>query len=179
MKSSLDRWLRQVGVQGINAYQQHISPHKGYSCAHRIVHGGDSCSEHVKKLFLSHNLQDTIKYSQQRFRDCAQANLELKQGNHTPEKAGLASSQIQIRKTQIFPRLTRRRAIALMVPLFVMGFATPVLARGRVRIRSGSKMILNNGNYNDDEDYSGVELCCGLALVTSGCWANLSEELGK
>jgi putative component of membrane protein insertase Oxa1/YidC/SpoIIIJ protein YidD len=31
-------------------YQRHLSPRKGYACAHRVAHGGDSCSGAVRDI---------------------------------------------------------------------------------------------------------------------------------
>lgn len=34
----------------IEQYQRRLSPRKGYACAHRVAHGGDSCSGAVRDL---------------------------------------------------------------------------------------------------------------------------------
>ena len=39
-------------AQIIVAYQRYLSPLKGFSCAHRAFHGGDSCSEWSRKAVL-------------------------------------------------------------------------------------------------------------------------------
>jgi hypothetical protein len=44
--------VSKISVFSINFYQQYISPYKGYCWAHRILHGGDSCSQYVKKTFF-------------------------------------------------------------------------------------------------------------------------------
>jgi hypothetical protein len=35
-----DAALRQLAVASISGYQKHISPRKGFSCAHRVLYGG-------------------------------------------------------------------------------------------------------------------------------------------
>jgi putative component of membrane protein insertase Oxa1/YidC/SpoIIIJ protein YidD len=34
----------------IRLYQDRLSPHKGWSCAHRVAHGGPSCSAAVREI---------------------------------------------------------------------------------------------------------------------------------
>jgi putative component of membrane protein insertase Oxa1/YidC/SpoIIIJ protein YidD len=34
----------------IRAYQVHLSPHKSWSCAYRVAHGGPSCSAAVRRV---------------------------------------------------------------------------------------------------------------------------------
>lgn len=73
-----DILIRSVAIEIIGGYQRHISPRKGYSCAHRIVHGGDSCSQYVKKTLAEKNLFDATLLARQRFRACSIAYLSSK-----------------------------------------------------------------------------------------------------
>ena len=57
----------------IEFYQQYISPWKGFSCAHRVYHGGHSCSEAVKKIIGEQGLFAGLTRIRQRFRECAEA----------------------------------------------------------------------------------------------------------
>jgi putative component of membrane protein insertase Oxa1/YidC/SpoIIIJ protein YidD len=34
----------------IRVYQRRVSPRKGWGCAHRVAHGGDSCSAAVRDI---------------------------------------------------------------------------------------------------------------------------------
>ena len=61
----------------ITAYQRYLSPLKGYSCAHRVLHHGESCSQYVKRTILERGLSDAWPQTQQRFRDCRSAYLVL------------------------------------------------------------------------------------------------------
>lgn len=45
--------MKSIAIAAIKFYQKKISPHKGYSCAHRVYHGGDSCSQYVKNQIVS------------------------------------------------------------------------------------------------------------------------------
>lgn len=62
----------------IRDYQQYISPHKGFSCAHRKLYGGESCSEYFRRLVISYGLSQAIPMLQQRLKDCQQSYEILK-----------------------------------------------------------------------------------------------------
>lgn len=70
LPSLLDSSLRSVAIAVIGVYQHHISPEKGYSCSHRIVYGGDSCSEYVKKTLTDKSLFEATLLARRRFREC-------------------------------------------------------------------------------------------------------------
>jgi putative component of membrane protein insertase Oxa1/YidC/SpoIIIJ protein YidD len=46
--------LRWLAIGMIRVYQRWISPYKGFRCAHRVVHGGASCSEFAVQAIQSH-----------------------------------------------------------------------------------------------------------------------------
>jgi putative component of membrane protein insertase Oxa1/YidC/SpoIIIJ protein YidD len=74
----LDDSLHSVAIAVIIFYQRHLSPKKGYSCAHRRLHGGDSCSEYVKKALGDKSLFETTLLARQRFKECNIAYTSLK-----------------------------------------------------------------------------------------------------
>nr|WP_298915317.1 membrane protein insertion efficiency factor YidD [uncultured Nostoc sp.] len=39
-----------MAIESITAYQKYISPSKGFCCSHRLLHGGDSYSNYVKRM---------------------------------------------------------------------------------------------------------------------------------
>jgi putative component of membrane protein insertase Oxa1/YidC/SpoIIIJ protein YidD len=78
---SFEPLAKTMAINSINVYQQYISPAKGFSCPHRRLHGGDSCSNFVKKMLSEQSLIETIKLSRQRFQDCAQASKTLASSN--------------------------------------------------------------------------------------------------
>ena len=86
--SFLDKLLRSVAIVFIKCYQHYISPIKGYSCAHRIVYGGPSCSEYVKNTLTNTNLFESTLLTRQRFRDCKTAYISYKSRVIGPGEAG-------------------------------------------------------------------------------------------
>jgi putative component of membrane protein insertase Oxa1/YidC/SpoIIIJ protein YidD len=81
----IDTIIRAIAVNSINGYQRYISPYKGYSCAHRLLWGGASCSEYVKQIVAKEDLITAIKKSRQRFRDCTKANRILRSQTTPPD----------------------------------------------------------------------------------------------
>lgn len=75
--SSIDRVTRKNAINSIDFYQQYISKKKGFSCPHRVLHGGQSCSEYIKNLLLDRNLKSALTMSMQRFQECSSASKTL------------------------------------------------------------------------------------------------------
>lgn len=76
--SWLDSATRQIATASIISYQKYLSPRKGFSCAHRLLYGGESCSEYVKRQIARKGLVAAVKTSRQRFQMCREANQILK-----------------------------------------------------------------------------------------------------
>ncbi|PSB16409.1 membrane protein insertion efficiency factor YidD [Phormidesmis priestleyi ULC007] len=76
--SLLDHSLRSIAISLIGGYQYHLSPRKGYSCAHRVVHGGDSCSEYVKNALADKSLFEATLLARRRFKACSIAYVSSK-----------------------------------------------------------------------------------------------------
>lgn len=68
----------QIAIASIQTYKQYISPHKGYACAHRLLYGGESCSDYVKQSLRSERLEDALKQSFRRFQACRTASETLR-----------------------------------------------------------------------------------------------------
>src|SRR5688500_18321104 len=64
--SSLAAWA-------IEAYQRFISPYKGFGCAHRAVHGRDSCSQFAKRVALKRGILALFPLLRRRFTECGVA----------------------------------------------------------------------------------------------------------
>ena len=64
--SSLAAWA-------IEAYQRFISPYKGFRCAHRAVHGRDSCSQFAKRVALKRGILALFPLLRRRFTECGVA----------------------------------------------------------------------------------------------------------
>jgi len=73
-----DAALRQLAVASISGYQKHISPRKGFSCAHRVLYGGESCSQYIKGAIAKLGWFGAIKASRRRFAAGKRANQILK-----------------------------------------------------------------------------------------------------
>ncbi|WP_228061460.1 membrane protein insertion efficiency factor YidD [[Phormidium] sp. LEGE 05292] len=52
----VDSGIRQIACTSISGYQKYLSPHKGFSCAHRILYGGESCSAYIKRIVAQKGL---------------------------------------------------------------------------------------------------------------------------
>ncbi|MDZ8056037.1 MAG: membrane protein insertion efficiency factor YidD [Aulosira sp. ZfuVER01] len=76
--SLLDSIGRKAGVVGITGYQKYISPHKGFVCAHRVLHGGESCSQYIKRVIAEDGFKGLLTKSRKRFQACKQANQILR-----------------------------------------------------------------------------------------------------
>ncbi|MDX2228460.1 MAG: membrane protein insertion efficiency factor YidD [Leptolyngbyaceae cyanobacterium bins.349] len=72
--STLDTVTRRTTSSLITAYQKWISPHKGFVCAHRVLHRGESCSQYAKRVILEQGVWNAIPLMQERFEDCKVAN---------------------------------------------------------------------------------------------------------
>ena len=68
---------RAVAAALITGYQRWISPHKGFACAHRILHQGASCSQYTKQMILHHGLWTAMPLVRSRFQDCRAAHHTL------------------------------------------------------------------------------------------------------
>jgi putative component of membrane protein insertase Oxa1/YidC/SpoIIIJ protein YidD len=58
----------QVLVLIIFWYQRYFYPLKGFYCAHRVLHGGEFCSQYVKLTFLEQDLMTAISMSTKEFK---------------------------------------------------------------------------------------------------------------
>ncbi|XGV97311.1 MAG: membrane protein insertion efficiency factor YidD [Leptolyngbya sp. BL-A-14] len=76
--SSLDLLIRRTASTFISIYQKQISPHKGFSCAYRILHRNESCSQYAKRIISELGIGQAMPLIQQRFRACKAANQTLK-----------------------------------------------------------------------------------------------------
>ncbi len=70
---------RTVAVTAIAGYQRFISPHKGFSCAHRVLYGCESCSQYFKRVIAEDGILVAIANAKGRFQECREANEVLKE----------------------------------------------------------------------------------------------------
>jgi putative component of membrane protein insertase Oxa1/YidC/SpoIIIJ protein YidD len=69
--------LEYLAAYLIRLYQRHLSPRKGFSCPHRLLHGGLSCSEYGRQMVLSHGVQSAYRLIRQRLDECRSAAHKL------------------------------------------------------------------------------------------------------
>ncbi|NJM12215.1 MAG: membrane protein insertion efficiency factor YidD [Synechococcaceae cyanobacterium SM1_2_3] len=70
--------LDRIALAAIVAYQRHLSPRKGFCCAHRAQHGGPSCSEYARQTLTAYGLRQTLPLLlRQRLRACQAAARAL------------------------------------------------------------------------------------------------------
>jgi len=70
--------MRGLAVTAISGYQKFISPHKGFSCAHRVLYGCESCSQYFKQVVAEEGIITAIANAKGRFQECREANEILK-----------------------------------------------------------------------------------------------------
>jgi putative component of membrane protein insertase Oxa1/YidC/SpoIIIJ protein YidD len=75
--SLVDSLSRRASVAAINGYQKHISPRKGFACAHRVLYGDVSCSQYIKQAIAQEGFRVGWLKSRDRFQACKQANQIL------------------------------------------------------------------------------------------------------
>lgn len=77
-RSSRPRLLTRAAIACITGYQRHLSPHKGFVCAHRVRHQGDSCSQYAKRVLQEEGLRAAGTKVPVRFAECRDAYLALR-----------------------------------------------------------------------------------------------------
>ncbi len=75
------------------AYQRHLSPRKRWACAHRVHHGGDSCSGAVRTLLLQRGLLGALAPTAGRFLACYRAAAALRALGAVPGPAMAGGAQ--------------------------------------------------------------------------------------
>jgi uncharacterized protein len=71
--------LDRLALSAIGGYQRHLSPRKGYACAHRVAHGGTGCSGYAKQAIATQGLLRAIPLIRARFSACRDAAKELQE----------------------------------------------------------------------------------------------------
>ncbi|HIK06428.1 MAG TPA: membrane protein insertion efficiency factor YidD [Trichormus sp. M33_DOE_039] len=99
--SLFDSWSRNLSTVAITGYQKYLSPHKGFSCAHRVLYGGESCSQYIKRVIAQEGLSVALLKSRQRFQDCKQANLLLRSPTAGRSPSRRVSSLMETRLSSI------------------------------------------------------------------------------
>ena len=69
--------IARAALGGIWIYQNYISPHKGFRCAHSVLHNGTGCSGYAKQLIRKQGLFRAIPLIRLRFKECKAAYFTL------------------------------------------------------------------------------------------------------
>jgi len=94
-----DSLTRHATAHSITFYQRYLSPHKGFACAHRVLHRGESCSQYVKQVVMAQRWGAGLPLIRDRFQACKAAKLEL-QHRQTLRMAQKHSDSAQKRKEE-------------------------------------------------------------------------------
>jgi len=70
--------LTKLSITAINLYQNYISPHKGYCCAHRAYTGEDSCSQYAKVAIAENGFFSAFPLIREQFNKCSFAAEKMK-----------------------------------------------------------------------------------------------------
>lgn len=89
-------------------YQRFVSPRKGFSCAHRVLHDGAGCSGYAKAAIKEHGLVSAVPLIRQRFKDCTSAYETIKKergesvSSGTGRKGSMACDRCAGRCAEVF-----------------------------------------------------------------------------
>ena len=78
--------MKALSIGLITLYQRHISPHKGFRCAHAALHGEQGCSQAVKGIIAEQGLFGGWSDIRQRFRHCSEAYETLEKHRERRKK---------------------------------------------------------------------------------------------
>ncbi|HSO70875.1 MAG TPA: membrane protein insertion efficiency factor YidD [Arachnia sp.] len=77
-------WMASIPRRGVDvsirAYQRYLSPHKGFTCAHVVARGGQSCSAAVRDIVTANGVLRGTLPTLARFYACHQAAAMLQSG---------------------------------------------------------------------------------------------------
>ncbi|HRD66974.1 MAG TPA: membrane protein insertion efficiency factor YidD [Candidatus Competibacter sp.] len=69
--------LDRFALAAISCYQRHLSPHKGFRCAHGVLHGGPSCSESARQAIAAVGFWRALPIVRAQLRACRAAATYL------------------------------------------------------------------------------------------------------
>ncbi|MCP4890032.1 MAG: membrane protein insertion efficiency factor YidD [Planctomycetaceae bacterium] len=86
----------------ISGYQKYLSPYIGFCCAHRVVHGGRSCSEQAQSLIRNVGPTAAFRLMQRRFARCRSAAQLLKSGEDRKQLSKKSNTCFDVLDASIF-----------------------------------------------------------------------------
>ncbi|MGP1384163.1 MAG: membrane protein insertion efficiency factor YidD [Thainema sp.] len=75
--NTFESFATQVAIASLDVYRAHVSPRKGFSCPHRLLHGDESCSDYVRRILTTQSLTAAIQLAPQRFQACKAATQTM------------------------------------------------------------------------------------------------------
>jgi putative component of membrane protein insertase Oxa1/YidC/SpoIIIJ protein YidD len=78
--------MRQVVIQSIGIYQRHLSPLKGYCCAHNYLHRNGSCSQFAMRAVTKYGVVKMLGLLRLRFKACALAYQHIQEARKETEE---------------------------------------------------------------------------------------------
>jgi putative component of membrane protein insertase Oxa1/YidC/SpoIIIJ protein YidD len=84
----------------IRDYQRYISPHKGFSCAHRKLHGEASCSGYFRESVANEGLSKSLQLFPDRLAECKEAYLILQSQKLASQKEDPKKAKSKKEKTK-------------------------------------------------------------------------------
>lgn len=81
--------LDSLALRVIGLYQRHLSPRKGFRCAHAMLYGGESCSVAVARIVREDGLRGGRARIAARFGACRAAYTALHGGSPLALGAGV------------------------------------------------------------------------------------------
>jgi putative component of membrane protein insertase Oxa1/YidC/SpoIIIJ protein YidD len=107
-----------LAISAITGYQRYLSPHKGFRCAHRALHQGESCSQYVKREVQEEGLMAALRSSRVRFAECKEANqiirARLLRTNHQKWRSLLWMRKNKPEATTLIPQIIAMVLIVLV-----------------------------------------------------------------
>ena len=78
--------INRIMIQALTAYQQHVSPIKGFCCASGALHGDTTCSRHALDAIKHNGLIKALPKIATQLKRCQHAAQHLK-GQPMPQAA--------------------------------------------------------------------------------------------
>lgn len=75
--TTIESVATQAALASLNVYRRHLSPRKGFSCPHQLLHMDESCSAYISRILTNQSLSEAIRLAPQRFKDCKAAAQTL------------------------------------------------------------------------------------------------------
>jgi putative component of membrane protein insertase Oxa1/YidC/SpoIIIJ protein YidD len=85
--------MRHAIASSIGFYQRHLSPLKGFCCAHNHLHGRGSCSQFAQRVVLKFGVVRLIPLLKLRFRACRRAFATLSESGRKSQEGGSNSGK--------------------------------------------------------------------------------------